>query len=278
MSTPTRQGAVRQLIQSLPIPPRPTLLAEIAAERQKEEPDVNLVAQLISSDVALSASVLQAANSPLFGLRQRITTPQHAVVMLGLAPVFRMVQCFLLKQSMSGQVPQLERFWDSAEKIAQIAGFIAHKTRAVPRDEAYTFGLFHDAGIPVLMAKFPNYKEVLREANAALDCSFTEVEAQHILSNHAVVGYFLAHRWQLSKVQQEAIRRHHELDVFDTNTSTEVLNLIAIQQLASHIQSRLQRLTEDREWLKIGSKVLAHFSLDDQDLEDLYAESEELLG
>lgn len=268
--------AVRQVIQSLHIPPRPSLLADLAQERQRDNPDIRRVADLISRDVALSAAVLRACNSPAFGLRQKIGSPQQAVTMLGLNTVFRLVQGLLLRQCMSGDTPRLERFWDASERIAEIAALLAQRTRTVPRDEAYSCGLFHEAGVPVMLQKFPNYLETLKQANAAQHCAFTEIEDQHHQTNHALVGYFLARSWLLSEDMQQAILRHHDVDVFRQQTlSATTLNLIGLIQLATHIQHRSKRMSENVEWHKFGPWVMQHFALDEQEVEDLIAEINE---
>ena len=43
----------------------------------------------------------------------------------------------------------------------------------MPPDDAYTYGLFRDCGIPILMKKFPGYVDVLKAANAETEKGFT---------------------------------------------------------------------------------------------------------
>lgn len=62
-------------------------------------------------------------------------------------------------------VRSLPRYWDSAVAIATAAMEVARRVTRVPPDEAYTLGLFCDAGIPLLAGGFSEYMETLHEAN-----------------------------------------------------------------------------------------------------------------
>ncbi len=68
------------------------LLAKVA------NPSISLgeLAELISTDVALSLSVLRWANSPLSGLRSRVDSIERAVVVLGLETTRNLVSLFAL--------------------------------------------------------------------------------------------------------------------------------------------------------------------------------------
>src|SRR5574343_53917 len=88
----------------------------------------------------------------------------------------------------------MDRFWESSALTACVSAELARRLRCVRPDVAYTFGLFHDCGIPLLVKRFPQTKEVLAAANAAEERGFTDIEDGLMGTNHAVVGYFLAKR------------------------------------------------------------------------------------
>lgn len=75
------------------------------------------IAQLIGKDIALSAAMLKLVNSPFFGLSRKIDSPQQAVAILGLGNVTGIVTGLSLKSSLGGGL-NLERFWDSADRVA----------------------------------------------------------------------------------------------------------------------------------------------------------------
>ena len=56
---------VDALIRSIRIPPRPSLLISMQEELDAPEPSQQALARIISSDVAMSASLLKLANSSM---------------------------------------------------------------------------------------------------------------------------------------------------------------------------------------------------------------------
>jgi len=60
------EEAAAKLLSSINIPPRPSVIVELNKEKSKEDPDLRRIVQIISKDIALTASLLKTANSPWF--------------------------------------------------------------------------------------------------------------------------------------------------------------------------------------------------------------------
>ncbi|WP_455205807.1 HDOD domain-containing protein, partial [Kaarinaea lacus] len=156
----------KTLVQGIDIPVRPAILQKIMEIQSQDEPDMDAVAGLIGSEVSLSAGVLKAVNSPLFGLRHEMSSIQQAVTLLGMNNVINLVIGISLRLEIGGNFNvAVERFWDTASDVALISAGLAKQLGNVPPDEAYTLGLFHDCGIPLLMLKDDNYVQLLKVAN-----------------------------------------------------------------------------------------------------------------
>jgi HD-like signal output (HDOD) protein len=195
--------------------------------------------------------------------------------MLGLNSVMAVAMGVAMRQAMRGDETQgLERFWDSAEATANMCALVARRFRLVDADEAFSYGLFHDCGIPMLTARFPDYKDVLRKANANDGRSFTSIEDELIGTNHAVVGHFVARSWLFPDALCEAISLHHDLDAFETTDfkSGSARPLIAIGHVAEHIQHVRRRGSEDVEWDKFGDATLSYLGIGQGEFEDLVEE------
>ena len=111
-------------IIDLGIPPCPAILNRFMSEAQKEEADYHRLSNIISADVNLSASLIKTANSPFFGTRQRVRSPNEALARLGLNTASRAVAGIVLREAFP-HVPNLERFWDASARIARISGWLA---------------------------------------------------------------------------------------------------------------------------------------------------------
>lgn len=264
-----------KLLAGIVIPPRPTVVTAVMDEQRSPEPDTRRIASLIATDVGLSAAVLKTINSPMYGLRRQISAIEQAVALLGMRNIATLVTGLALRNIGSGQ--DLGRFWDSAARTALITAHLTKVLGVGNRDDAYLYGLFHDSGIPLLLQRFPDYKDTLRQANDEQARSFTEIEDRVHGTNHAVVGSLLASNWHLPPDLRDAIRQHHDLDVFRGDLSAAVLNLIAIGHLAEYIESSISRLTGESEWRKFAARVLGQLMLDEAAVEELRRDAMNLI-
>lgn len=265
MTDLSREDA-EKLVAAIGIPPRPAVVLAVMDEKSKAEPDLMVIGDAISHDVGVAAALLKTVNSPLFGLRNPVRSIPHAVSMLGLRQVSTLVNSLALKTTLNTQ--GIERFWDQSARIATLSAWLAGKL-GHDRDNAHLFGLFRDAGIPLLMRRFKDYKDTLRLANQPDAPGFTVVEDSRHGVNHAMVGAIVARNWLLSENLRVAIARHHDPDLFSSQTDSEIKNLVALSHLAGQIESRATRNQNDSEWKRLSEPALAWLMLGDEDVEEL---------
>ncbi len=261
MSTEVPRENIEQLLKQITIPPRPALLIELDRELGGPEPDIRAVAALVGKDVGISAAVLKTLNSPLFALRSKIGNVTQAVQLLGMRNVRNIVTGLMLRNAV-GAGQNLERFWDSAEKVASINAYLCSILPKTPRDEAYTFGLFRDCGIPILMQRFPEYRDTLKLA-AGDDRPMPAVEDERHGTNHATVGYMVARSWGLSDAICQSILHHHDIDMINDKGGTVPLahTLVAINFLAEHLNDTMLRMRQDSQWELHGDMVLDYLGI-----------------
>lgn len=263
------------------IPPCPEILIRIIAETRKDEPDFNKLTDLISADVALAAGLLKATNSPFFIRPQRARSVHDALSILGLRVASHTIAGIVLRKAFPDS-PSMIRFWDASARTARLCAWLAMKLDipGLNPDDAFTYGLFHDCGIPVLIARFPNYKDVLGKANQDTETEFTVREESLVQTNHAVVGCALAQRWWLPEDMYVAILHHHQLkaiaDGSDLPRSSRLF--IATTQFAEHIVQEQLGLDLTQEWPKLGPACLRLLKIDEDDLAFLYEEAKQVLS
>ena len=267
---------LRDELLSIGIPPRPAVLANIEAEMRSKAPNYVALEKIIRLDVGVSASLLKIANSAFFGFSGRIRSVQEALQILGLNTVASAIAALSLRKAFD-HVPNMERFWDSSACIAQISGWLAtqlkHPDRRVKPEEAYTFGLFRDCGIPVLMANFSDYIDVLRLANAEEVRPFTAIEDDEMGVNHAMIGAKLAKEWRLPIEYGAAIDFHHDREALlglSPHVTPDIARyFIALAQLAEFLYQRQTGLNQTLEWGKLGDACLTVLHLDMEQVEAL---------
>ena len=270
MSKIISEEAAEKLLSTIKIPPRPTVIEEINREKRKEEPDLRNIAQIISKDIALTAAMLKIVNSPLFGLSKKIETVQQSVMTLGLNNVIGIVTGLALKNTIGAKEPNLEVFWDSAEKVANIAAYLSGIIPGVPKDMAYMYGLFRDCGIPFMLQKFPDYTQTLLIANKGPKLAFTGIEDEIHTTNHATMGYLLAKSWSMPKAICQAVLNPHDISTLNSNEefSVEVRGLIALLRLAEYL-CETRQLRSDHDWCVSGPIVLTYLGLSDDEFNDI---------
>lgn len=285
MSPELSAEQIQQALQGISVPPQPQIMVDLQMEQYMPDPDLEVIARLISQDPGLSGALLKIVNSPYYGLSNKIASIQRAVNLLGSRSIINLINAQSIKGEMSDDtIVTLNRFWDTAQDVAMTCLTLAKRTGSQTVDEAYALGLFHDCGVPLMLKRFPNYMAVLEQAyaNAGPDCRVVDTENNAFNTNHAVVGYYTAKSWRLPEHVTDAIANHHNaLAIFSDESSRtpQLKNLLAILKMAEHICSSYRVLgnqSADHEWDAIGHLVLDYVGLSDYDFESLKLSIREL--
>ncbi len=183
-------------------PALPSLYAQISTALQKEDASIEILAELIAQEPAISAKLLQVVNSPVFALRQRVTSIRDAANFLGM----QRVRALVLSTSLIGQCDASRCQEFNAESFEiyglQMANWASQITLGETRDRnlaemAFTAGLLHQFGILLLATNLPeSYGQVLRIASEQ-NVSIARVERHTYGVTHAELAGFLLAGWHL---------------------------------------------------------------------------------
>jgi len=278
------EGLLESTLKDTGIPSRPAILDRVHVEMGKDEPDLNLLARIIGADVALAGGLISIANSPYFGFHGRVRSVNEALMVLGLDVACRAIAGLILRKLFPVTLP-LERFWDASASIARLSGWLAQHEDiniGVAANDAYTFGLFRDCGIAVLLHRFPYYHEVLLQANEEKTLSFLQVEEVQCPTNHTVIGSLLAQSWWLPEEMSTAIRVHHNYSILEKDDATVLpkgtRELIVAAQFAEHIFQHHTGLSKTQEWDKSQDLCMERLGINEGQLAGFYEESAAVLA
>lgn len=242
------------------------------------EPDLQEVARIASSDVAMSAVLIKQANGPLFAAGQPVQTVGQAMNRLGLQETAAVLTGFLVQRAIKVTSLHLQRFWERAAKRAMAMTYLARKFPGMSDDVAHTYGLFCHVGLPVMMQSVPGYGGTLVEARARKDRNHIETENANHKTDHAVVGALVARVWRLAPSVMAGIRLHHDFDILDdTRTETEVKMLISVGMLAERMMHKHEGIEPDRDWIDHSERVIKWLELGQEELEAWDLELRDLL-
>ncbi|TSA38866.1 MAG: HDOD domain-containing protein [Methylococcaceae bacterium] len=240
-------------------PPRPTSLINIQQESNKKFPDIAVVAHEIAADITLSAALLQTVNAPFYGLQNKVTSVSDAVNLIGLTRTLHLVTAVSIRKSM--ELPSsLANFWEDATKSAVMAASIAKYLEMDP-NLAYLMGLFHDAAIPLMALKFPDYLTNQLEFQNSTQGLHNAEQAKYNM-NHAMLGSLLARTWYLPQPLIEAIRLHHSVNLFSLGLDNAIINLITVNFVADNIAYKFTG-DIDNVYVELEESIRKHLGLVD---------------
>ncbi|MGA3261317.1 MAG: response regulator [Bryobacteraceae bacterium] len=194
------------------LPSLPTVHLKLM-QALSEDTSAAVLGDIITQDLAMSAKVLQWANSPLFGSMRSIASPKHAVIYMGVETVKAMAfteSVFTQFDARNSPGFPIEKLRSHSFRVATRAREIA-RTRGLPQsviDDVFLGGLMHDLGKLVLGSNFPRkYQEVVKHFEVPE--AAREKERQFFKTTHAEVGGYLLWLWGLPKTVTEIVLRHH---------------------------------------------------------------------
>ncbi len=276
MPTELTTEQIAKILQGISVPPQPQILVDLQMEQIMPNPDIGRIAELIAKDVGLAGTMLKFVNSPFYGLANKITSIEQAVSLLGSSTVVNILNGLAIKGEMSDEnIVALTRFWDTANDIAMVCATVAKQVGYPNPDEAYTLGLFHNSGIPLMMKKFDNYLEFMEEAYSGAHERITDAENKQFNTNHCVVGYYTSKSWNLPDHLCQVIAEHHNTSrIFSAKDgrNQQQKTLLAILKIAEHICGNYRvfgNQDTDAEWDSNAKDILEYLGLSTYDIVEL---------
>ncbi len=170
--------------------------------RMVQDPDVNInaLAEEISRDPAITASVIRISNSAYYRASKPIRTVPEALMTLGTKTVKEIILLTAAKGILAKDLPgyqlQADQLWLQSLMIAELSTRIAaHKKLNLPRDLAFTAGLLCNVGKLVLSQFF---QQILFKIKNEIEQShepFTEIEKKYLGYTHMEIGRKLLENW-----------------------------------------------------------------------------------
>ncbi|MCA9051936.1 MAG: HDOD domain-containing protein [Planctomycetaceae bacterium] len=201
------------LLCSDQVPSLPEVALRVIQIAQQPDPDTRELIRTIRTDPAIAGRVLKFANSALFGLRNRPSSIEAAVPMLGTTLVRTLVLGFTLaRQTKTTEAlqPWFRQLWRESLFQAAAAEYLAERSGSADAPTWFLGALLQDVGQLALLNAFETeYAErVLEVENAE---SRVEREQRAFGFTHVDISVALVRRWNLETSLVDAIAAHHKL-------------------------------------------------------------------
>ncbi|MGE3313400.1 MAG: HDOD domain-containing protein [Limisphaerales bacterium] len=210
--------AVKRITALAPTPEMFPLLTRLMRDPAG---DIEEVAAIARHDMALTATLLQRANSATRRGAEPVESVDEAILRLGMHAVLEIVLT-LVSQSLYQIPPEarihLHGLWEHTLLTGVLTRDLTRKTD-IPRSTAYTAGLLHDIGKVFLMKADPaEYTRTLQKARIQhRPCVDQEVADFGI--HHGNVGGEMLARWKIPPTIAAAVGAHHHTDTLTDDSA-----------------------------------------------------------
>ena len=202
----------RQLVAKIDdLPTIPVVATQVL--QLLDDPDVNVdkVADLMLTDLVMTARVMKMVNSPIYRPNQEITSLKRALVYLGIRHIkeIALTSSFISAFEDKGGVIDISTFWAHSFGVGMVSKIIAEKIRYPDIEKAYLAGIVHDIGEVVLShyqaESFSKILTAIKERPVRL----VDMELEEFGTTHNEIGYCIAEKWNFQEAYKEVILYHH---------------------------------------------------------------------
>jgi putative nucleotidyltransferase with HDIG domain len=193
--------------------------------------------EAIQNDPVLVARILRRLNSSYYALSQKISDLKTAVGLLGLREIRNLALTVFVSRIFEGGtvygIYKRENLWAHSVGVAVASRLVARVCGLAGCEEAYIAGLLHDIGLILLDQTLPRHFHKLIETINEQTPTFV-VESRMLSFDHAMLGGFVARRWNFPDSVADAIAFHHQPWCYEGHHK-ELVNVVAV---ANYLCSR----------------------------------------
>lgn len=237
------------------LPSLPHTYQRLITTLRSENASMADIGTIVAEDMSMAAKVLQMVNSAFFGLPQQISSPVHAVSLLGLETITNLALSVGVFEQIDPALSrefELEALWSHSVRTASLVRLLAADAGlSRPASEIPILaGLLHDLGKLVLASRdTQEYRLILQYAKER-GLPLEQVEEESLWCDHARVGAYLMGLWGLPYGAVEAVAYHHDaksqtldrLDCLLVFAANQLDN--ALYETQAQAQTRLSTLAE----------------------------------
>ncbi|THB64124.1 MAG: HDOD domain-containing protein [Gammaproteobacteria bacterium] len=212
-------------------------LPEVAVKVRKfvDDPRMGVpqLAKVISTDPALSARLLQVANSPFFRCLTPSSNLNIAIGRLGGVcvrnVVTSLVMAQLYKTNVSGKTKViLKENWEHSTNVAAYCGVIAKKFTRVNSEQAMLAGLVHNIGALPILNNISTQPEIADDETSIKNIIF---------ENHTRVGEIILKSWEFPEEMIEAVINHENLQR-EHQGEADIIDVVMVGNLHALLGSK----------------------------------------
>lgn len=242
------------------LPSLPDIAIRVGKAIRDPDNSLNEITRIVQSDAALTARLIQVANSPMYRGQTDITSCRMAISRLGMESTRNLTFSFAMKQLFKTRSSilknELVKLWRHSSRVAAICHVLARLSKRFDPDFALLAGLVHDIGALPVIIHAENYPD-LKATPARLEAVISRLRPQ--------VGAMVLRKW---KFPEEVIATALDAENWmrDPAPSADLCDLVIIAQIHSFFgmpaSGKLPVITEIPAFAKLlGGKLTPEASM-----------------
>ena len=215
----------------LVLPTLPEVALRVRETLEDEDAGLSDVAKVITSDTALSARLIQVANSPLLRAARTIESVEAAVTRMGGDMTRNLVTSIAMEQMFQATSDatdkRLRTLWEHSTQVAALSHALCSQFTKLKPDQALLAGLVHDIGALPILTMAEDVPELL-ENESMLDSIISKA--------HCTVGEAILRKWNFPD-EIIAVAAEHEDITRDKDGAADYVDIIIVANIESHMGS-----------------------------------------
>jgi len=227
---------------TITLPTLPEVALRIRDSVEREDTSADQIAEMVTTDTALSARLLQVANSPLYRGRMVIDSVQMAVTRLGTKLIRTLITSLAMKQIFQATSDtmdhQLHAEWEHSVQIAAMSRAISKQVPHLQAEQAMLAGLVHNIGALPILAMAENYPELVDNEN----------KLREIMDSAGpIIGKTILSEWGFPENMCKIPKNYQKLN-YDGGAEADYVDLVIVARLQTlpsdhpHVQSDWNRI------------------------------------
>lgn len=246
----------------------PASVSRLATLVADEDSSTEEIIEVVRFDQALTARMLQVANSASSGARAPVTTVRAAVVRMGRGTLLSLAMASAVRKTMYEALPEYSlsegELWYHSVAAAVVAEEMAAFCSQPIPPEVFTAALLHDVG-KLILSRFldPEASRVLTLAMHEGKLDRLNAEREVLTVHHGELGGLVSQKWELPEGIVKGITYHH--------TPEEGFDLVAD---ATYLANRVAHVIEypegdDGYEIDLQPELLERLGIDAEGVQEL---------
>lgn len=216
----------------LVLPTLPEVALRVRETLEDRDSSMADVGRVITSDAALSARLIQVANSPLLRAARTIESVEAAVTRMGADMTRNLVTSIAMEQMFQATSDatdkRLRDLWEHSTQVAALCHALAAQFTKLKPDQALLAGLVHDIGALPIITMAEDIPELLADTNF-LD--------NIIQKAHTTIGEAILQKWNFSP-ELIAVAAEHEDIHREHAGAADYVDVVVVANLESYLGSQ----------------------------------------